>query len=203
MQTAAEALERGAGDDEVLRSRLVSGLVGHTRRLNRLSEDLLQLARLEGGRLRLEMEVCSLATVARRTVDEFAGEAHRRGLNLGLETDGELRCVGDEVRLQHAQDVAVEAGKGHGGTGRVLVCDSYNGALKWLDPATRRVESWVRGLHEPAGVTIGQGAVQGTVYVADTNAHRVVAVDVGTGAVEEVWIAPPASSPASGRWYIS
>jgi DNA-binding beta-propeller fold protein YncE len=113
----------------------------------------------------------------------------------GLFDFGDRDGAGDTVRLQHAQDVAVETR-----TGRVLVCDSYNDALKWLDPVTRRVETWVRGLHEPGGVAIGPGRV----YVADTNAHRVVAVERETGSVEEVEIiAPPASSPASGRWYIS
>ncbi|HEY0972214.1 MAG TPA: thioredoxin-like domain-containing protein [Gemmatimonadales bacterium] len=112
----------------------------------------------------------------------------------GLFDFGDRDGVGDEVRLQHPQDVAV-----HPGTGRVLVCDTYNDALRWLDPVTRRVESWVRGLHEPGGVAIlGDHA-----YVADTNAHRVVAVHVDTGAVEEVVIEPPTSSPVSGWWYIS
>jgi hypothetical protein len=44
------------------------------------------------------------------------------------------------------------------------------------------VTTWVRGLHEPGGVAIGDG----TVYVADTNAHRVATVDERTGEVGEV-----------------
>ena len=108
MQTAAEALERGAGRDEALRARLVNGLVGHTRRLNRLSEDLLQLARLEEGRLTLAREPCSLTTVARRTVDEFAAEARQRSLDLTLDLDGELILQADELRLQQALGNLVE-----------------------------------------------------------------------------------------------
>jgi signal transduction histidine kinase len=87
----------------------MSGLVGHTRRLNRLSEDLLQLARIEEGRLSLELQPCSLADVARRTVDEFAAEAHERGLTLNLELDGgEPQLEGDETRLQQAVGNLVE-----------------------------------------------------------------------------------------------
>jgi len=108
MQTAAEALERGAGRDERLRVRLIDGLVGHTRRLNRLSEDLLQLARLEAGRLTLSLDLCSLADVARSTVDEFAAEAQQRGLALTTRTDGELPVTGDEVRLVQAVGNLVE-----------------------------------------------------------------------------------------------
>ena len=72
-------------------------------------------------------------------------------------------------------------------SGRLLVCDSYNDALKWVDPVTRRAESWVRGLHEPGGLALGDGVV----YVADTNAHRVVAVDEATGAMEAVEVVMP------------
>ena len=65
---------------------------------------------------------------------------------------------------------------GAGPDGRLLVCDSYNGSLRWLDRAERRVTTWVRGLHEPGGVALGaRGA-----YVADTNAHRVAIVDWGS-----------------------
>jgi two-component system sensor histidine kinase BaeS len=102
MQVAAEALERGAVAEPGLRDRLIAGLVGHTRRLNRLSDDLLQLARLEEGRLSLSLEACSLAEVVRRTVDEFAAEARQRGLELRVEADRAALIRGDEVRLQQA-----------------------------------------------------------------------------------------------------
>jgi streptogramin lyase len=85
------------------------------------------------------------------------------------------------VRMQHQQGIALHP------SGRLLVADSYNDALKWVDPSTRRAESWVRGLHEPGGLALGDGVV----YVADTNAHRVVAVDERTGTMEEVEIELP------------
>jgi len=69
--------------------------------------------------------------------------------------------------MQHQQGLAVHP------SGRLLVADSYNDALKWVDPATRRAETWLRGFHEPSGVAVGGGRV----YVADTNAHRLVVVD--------------------------
>jgi two-component system sensor histidine kinase MtrB len=57
MQTAAEALERGASEaNPALGQRLIGGLVGHTRRLSRLADDLLELARWEGGRLRVDAQ---------------------------------------------------------------------------------------------------------------------------------------------------
>ena len=88
----------------------------------------------------------------------------------GLFDFGDRDGAGDDVRLEHAQDVAVHT------DGRLLVCDSYNDALKWLDPASREVTTWVRGLHEPAGLAISPERV----YVADTNAHRIAVVDLAT-----------------------
>ena len=108
MQTAAEALERGAGQDEALRGRLVRGLVGHTHRLSRLAEDLLQLARLEAGQLKLALARCELAGVARRIVDEFAAEAHERGLGLTLQAPEPLPSQADELRLVQALGDLVE-----------------------------------------------------------------------------------------------
>jgi DNA-binding beta-propeller fold protein YncE len=95
----------------------------------------------------------------------------------GLFDFGDRDGVGDDVRLQHPQGVAV-----HQPTGRALVADTYNDALKWVDPRTRRVETWVRGLHEPAGVACGERHA----YVADTNAHRIAVVEYDSGEVREL-----------------
>lgn len=94
----------------------------------------------------------------------------------GLFDFGDCDGAGDEVLLQHAQGIALHP------DGRLLVADSYNDALKWVDPGTRRVETWVRGLHEPGGVTCGAAHA----YVADTNAHRIVAVEYATGEMREL-----------------
>jgi sugar lactone lactonase YvrE len=64
------------------------------------------------------------------------------------------------------------------------VCDTYNDSLKWVDPATRRARTWVRGFHEPAGLAIGADRV----YVADTNAHRIAVVRLDGGEIGELEI---------------
>jgi hypothetical protein len=91
----------------------------------------------------------------------------------GLFDFGDVDGVGDAVRLQHPQGLAAAP------DGRLLVADSYNDALKWLDPTSRSVTTWVRGFAEPTGVAIARDLV----YVADTNAHRVAVVELVTGAV--------------------
>ena len=98
----------------------------------------------------------------------------------GLFDFGDADGTADAVRLQHAQGIAVHP------DGRLLVADSYNDALKWIDPATRETTTWLRGFDEPGGVAIGDGVV----YVADTNAHRIAVADLATGAiaaVELIW----------------
>ncbi|MEP7000158.1 MAG: hypothetical protein ABI969_06750, partial [bacterium] len=57
-----------------------------------------------------------------------------------------------------------------------LVADSYNGALKWIDPHTRRTETWVGGFHEPSGIAL----TSTHAYVADTNVHRITVVNLAT-----------------------
>jgi sugar lactone lactonase YvrE len=94
----------------------------------------------------------------------------------GLFDFGDKDGAGDAVLMQHQQGLALHA------DGRLLVADSYNDALKWVDPATRRSETWVRGLHEPGGVACGERYA----YVADTNAHRVVGVEYGRGEIAEL-----------------
>jgi sugar lactone lactonase YvrE len=115
-----------------------------------------------------------------REVDLGASGGVRTVVGTGLFDFGDVDGVGDTVRLQHPQGIAVTA------EGRVLVCDSYNDSLRWLDRADRRVTTWVRGLHEPGGIAIGaRGA-----YVADTNAHRIVLADWESAQVQPVEIVP-------------
>jgi sugar lactone lactonase YvrE len=94
----------------------------------------------------------------------------------GLFDFGDRDGVGDEVLMQHTQGISRHP------DGRLLVADSYNDSLKWVDPATRAASTWVRDLHEPSGVACSLTAA----YAADTNAHRVVRVGYGDGEVQEV-----------------
>jgi DNA-binding beta-propeller fold protein YncE len=115
--------------------------------------------------------VADAESSAVRTIGLAAGEQVRTVVGTGLFDFGDADGTGDRARLQHPQGLAVAS------DGRVLVCDSYNDSLRWLDLAERRLSTWVRGLHEPAGVALGERAA----YVADTNAHRIVVVDLASG----------------------
>jgi hypothetical protein len=113
-----------------------------------------------------------------RVADRDVAGGVRTVVGTGLFDFGDVDGVGDAARMQHQQGIACAP------DGRLLVCDSYNDALKWVDPATRRVETWVRGFSEPSGLAIGARAV----YVADTNAHRIAVVDRRSGAVSPLII---------------
>jgi signal transduction histidine kinase len=110
MQTAAEALERGAAEaNPALGQRLVLGLVGHTRRLVRLADDLLELARWEGGRLRVDVMDSDLAELVRGTLDEWTPEASRRGISLQVRLPvGPLPLKADPIRMTQALGNLVE-----------------------------------------------------------------------------------------------
>ncbi|HET9777046.1 MAG TPA: alkyl hydroperoxide reductase [Gemmatimonadaceae bacterium] len=95
----------------------------------------------------------------------------------GLFDFGDADGTADKVRMQHQQGLAVRAGE-------LLVADSYNDALKWVNVETREARTWVRGFHEPGGVATGERHA----YVADINAHRIVVVDYETGAMEPLEI---------------
>ena len=96
----------------------------------------------------------------------------------GLFDFGDVDGGGDTVRLQHPQGIAVHS------DGKLLVADSYNDSMKWIDVISRESTTWVKGLHEPAGVCIAGSYA----YVADTNAHRIATVHLETGAVAELRI---------------
>jgi DNA-binding beta-propeller fold protein YncE len=108
-----------------------------------------------------------------RRADRDGGGGVRTIVGTGLFDFGDEDGTGDEVRLQHPQGIAAAP------DGRLLICDSYNDALKWIDPAARRADTWVRGFHEPSGLAFGDAMV----YVADTNAHRIAVVSVRSGEV--------------------
>lgn len=98
---------------------------------------------------------------------------------------GDIDGVGDAVRLQHPLGIVYHEGL-------LYVADAYNHKIKQIDPATRECRTWLgtgtKGsatspveLSEPAGVTIAGG----TLYVADTNNHRILAVDLATKEARE------------------
>jgi DNA-binding beta-propeller fold protein YncE len=84
---------------------------------------------------------------------------------------------GDGVRLQHPLGLAAH-------DGRVLIADTYNHAIKVLEPSSGKVSTLARGFNEPGGVS----AARGVAYVADTNNHAIRMVDIASGKVATLTI---------------
>jgi thiol-disulfide isomerase/thioredoxin len=99
----------------------------------------------------------------------------------GLFEFGDRDGDSETTRLQHSQGITVHP------SGRVMVADSYNDAVKWVDPAARTSETYLRGFREPGGLAYHAG--RELLYVADTNAHRIAVVDERTRVVTTLEIA--------------
>lgn len=117
-----------------------------------------------------------------RAIDLDSG-AVTTPVGTGLFDFGDADGVGDAVRLQHP--LGVEVHDGH-----VYVADTYNGKIKRLDPATRRVVTVVDGLDEPGGLS----AAGGRLYVADTNNHEVKVLDLADGRLTALELKWPTST---------
>ncbi|PQZ96391.1 hypothetical protein CQ018_03810 [Arthrobacter sp. MYb227] len=79
--------------------------------------------------------------------------------------DGEA----SQARLQHPLGVAVLPDRS------IAIADTYNGAVRRYDPATRSVSTLARGLNEPADVQL-DASVEGepVLLVVETNNHQLV-----------------------------
>lgn len=102
---------------------------------------------------------------------------------------GDIDGIGDEVRLQHPLGLVHHDGV-------LYVADAYNHKIKRVDLKDRSSETLLgtgeRGLSlnpvqlsEPGGLTIaGQ-----TLFIADTNNHRLLTMNLETGEVAEFTVA--------------
>jgi signal transduction histidine kinase len=100
--------------DEDLDEETRAGFLATTReqvdRLTKLAADLLDLSRMDAGRLRVEREEVVLGDAARALVDELTPLAEATGHRLVLETDADAWALADEERvLQIARALAGNA----------------------------------------------------------------------------------------------
>ncbi len=89
--------------DEDLDEETRAGFLATTReqvdRLTKLAADLLDLSRMDAGRLRVEQEDVVLADAARTLIDELTPLAEATGHRLVLETDADAWALADEERV--------------------------------------------------------------------------------------------------------
>ena len=106
---------------------------------------------------------------------------------------GQKDGAGGDARFQHPLGVALGQGER---AGTLFVADTFNGVIRTIDLRTRAVTTWLgtgkpAKPAQPAGPDAkvapdtfsepgGLSATKETLYVADTNHHRIVAVDLAT-----------------------
>ena len=77
-----EAVADGVVDDPATRARYLASARSELAKLGRLVDDLFELARIDAGVLRLELEETSLRDLVSDTLSSFGPEAERRGVRL-------------------------------------------------------------------------------------------------------------------------
>jgi len=98
----------------------------------------------------------------------------------GLYDFGDTAGKREDARLQHPLAVCADA------RGLIFVADSYNGKIKAINMRTGDVRALnlPYRLQEPAGLALGAGAL----WVANTNAHEIVRVDLASGQIRRLTI---------------
>jgi hypothetical protein len=136
------------------------------------------LTRLFGNALAFaDSEVSALRVLRDGTVDTLMGH----GLFEWGANDGDRTSA----RLQHPLGVAALA------DGAVAVADTFNSLLRIWEKGALRTLRLSEPLDEPGGLDV---LPDGRLLVADTNHHRVVRVEISTGAVVEI---PTGGSPVA------
>lgn len=97
----AEILRDGESLTEEKRHHFLGVIVHESQRLSRLIEEILDLARLESGRLTLNPETLDLAALAKHSVDAISRLQENRGVSLDVKIEAEpAMIVGDPDRLE-------------------------------------------------------------------------------------------------------
>src|SRR5207245_11472116 len=68
-------------------------------KLNGIVDDLLDVAKVERGKLSMRMGALDLAALARDAVENFRPAGEQKGIQVGVRSQDEVRIVGDADRL--------------------------------------------------------------------------------------------------------
>jgi signal transduction histidine kinase len=106
--------------DERTRAEFTATMREQVDRLTKLATDLLDLSRLDAGRLTVEREPVDLTALAESLVDEFRAVARASGHDLAVDGSGPATAVGDEERALQIGRILVENALLHTPTGTVV-----------------------------------------------------------------------------------
>lgn len=103
--------------DEATRREFLTTMTEQVQRLTKLTIGLLDLSRLDAGKLRIEREPVELGGLARVLVDEFRPLARAGGHPLAVDLDGAATAVADEERTLQIGRILVENALRHTAAG--------------------------------------------------------------------------------------
>jgi|GEM_PF-799655 len=86
--------------DEATRREFLATTRGQVERLTKLATDLLDLSRMDAGRIRIEREDVGLAEAVRIVAEEFSAVADASGHTLIVDVDDDAWALADEERVQ-------------------------------------------------------------------------------------------------------
>jgi two-component system phosphate regulon sensor histidine kinase PhoR len=118
IKSAAETLLDGGKNDPAALNRFLEIIDKHANRLTLLIDDLLLLARLDSGRVDLDLQPLLLRGAAQESLDDFALVAQARGVTLENATPSGLSAQADPERLRQVLsnliDNAIKYGRANG-----------------------------------------------------------------------------------------
>jgi two-component system sensor histidine kinase BaeS len=211
----ADAVLDGATDDPHAAALVISS---EARRLERLVQDLLDLARLDADRFTLDLRTVDAAAVVRQVVGGLRPSASGLGVDLGLATGTEVPCPVRADSDRFAQIVAnlVENASSFA-TRRVLVglAAGPDGAVLWVDddgpgiPVDQLTRVFDRHVTSDRDVGGRKGSGLGLAIVAElaaamgatVHAESPIGPEAAPGTRMVVELAPPGDgtpSPAGG-----
>jgi two-component system OmpR family sensor kinase len=157
-------------DDEELDDATRKEFLGTAReqvaRLTKLATDLLDLSRLDAGRVQLDREPLDLGAVARSICREFEAVARSKSHPIETELDGSVDAVGDEQRTLQIGRILVENALLHTPPGTMVRIraghENGRAVLEVEDegpgiPATQQSQVFDRFYRVDGGVTTGSG----------------------------------------------
>lgn len=208
IKSAAETLIEGGKNDAIVTTRFLEIINKHANRLTLLIDDLLLLARLDSGRVELNLQPTSLHVAAQEALDDVALIARARGVTLHNAVPPALMARADAERfhqvLANLIDNAIKYGRTDGNvrlSGRVIDHARVEIAVRDDGPGipaeakARIFERFFRvdkaRSREQGGTGLGLAIVKNVVHAHGGE----VRVESAAGAGTEFFITLPAATP--------